>query len=547
MSEKGVCAVRQKLVLDGVWDFQWFDEEKPKFPMELTDVAAVPGCFDVAEPLCGKRGYAAYRKQVYAGGPVKLSIDGLGIRGEVYWDTQLIGTCEYAYMPEDFFFHAGEQGAHALTIVIDNRYNEQFDPFFDFYGYGGIYGSVCIEMLPPKAVTQLLVATEDFCTGRVSIRAKAEEHYSGKAWVSFDTGGETEWEFSDGTMTCEVCVPDFKLWSPERPYLHTLTLKTETDEVTQTFGIRLFTTQGRKILLNGNPIKLIGYNRHESFTTLGAAVPVNMMISDLKLLKEQGCNFIRGSHYPQRRAFLELCDKMGVFVWEETLGWGINPPKLHDSAYLTTQREQVRKMTEVSFHNPCIVIRGFLNENASDLPETRTVIQALYEQIRSVDKHCLISYASNRYEKDVCMDLVDVVSMNPYPGWYDSTYDNISTIHRIRPVLEKLSANVPQDKPFLITEIGAEAIYGFRDPLKTRWSEEYQAELLLEACKYVLENESCAGISIWHFADARSYVNGEGIYGRARGFNNNGVLDEYRRPKLAWYALRELLSQKNTK
>ena len=70
---------------------------------------------------------------------------------------------------------------------------------------------------------------------------------------------------------------------------------------------------------------------------------------------------------------------------------------------------------------------------------------------------------------------------------------------------------------------------------------------MLEACKYVLENESCAGISIWHFADARSYVNGEGIYGRARGFNNKGVLDEYRRPKLAWYALKELLSQKNTK
>ena len=106
---------------------------------------------------------------------------------------------------------------------------------------------------------------------------------------------------------------------------------------------------------------------------------------------------------------------------------------------------------------------------------------------------------------------------------------------------------MPQDKPFLISEIGAEAIYGFRDPLKTYWSEEYQAELVVEACKFALESETCAGISIWHFADARSYVNGEGIYGRARGFNNKGALDEYRRPKLAWYALKELLSKQNTK
>jgi len=76
--------------------------------------------------------------------------------------------------------------------------------------------------------------------------------------------------------------------------------------------------------------------------------------------------------------------------------------------------------------------------------------------------------------------------------------------------------------------------------LKTRWSEEYQAELLLEACRYVLESDDCAGISMWHFADARSYVTGPKIYGRARGFNNKGVLDEYRRPKLAWYGLTEL-------
>ena len=536
--------MRRRLVLDGVWDFQWFGEEKPEFPMEFTDVASVPGCFDVTEPLCGKRGYAAYRKQVCVGGPVKLSIDGLGIRADVYWDERLIGTCEYAYMPEAFFFDAGEQTNHALTVVIDNRYNDQFDPFFDFYGYGGIYGSVCVEPLPPKAVTQLLVATENVQTGLISIRAKAAEGYSGKAWLSFDTGGETECTFTDGAMWCEVNVPNFQLWTLEHPYLHTLTLRTETDEVTQDFGIRLLTTQGRKILLNGNPIKLVGYNRHESFPSLGAAVPVSMMISDLKLLKEQGCNFVRGSHYPQRRTFLELCDKMGILVWEETLGWGINPPKLHDPDYVKTQREQVKKMTEVSFNHPCIVIRGFLNENASDLPETRPVIQALYEEIRSIDRHCLISYSSNRYQKDVCTDLVDVVSMNPYPGWYDSTYDTISTIDRIRPVLEKLSEDMPQDKPFLITEIGAEAIYGFRDPLKTRWSEEYQAELLVEACKFALESKDCAGISMWHFSDTRSYVNGEGIYGRARGFNNKGALDEYRRPKLAWYALKDLLNKK---
>ncbi len=108
--------------------------------------------------------------------------------------------------------------------------------------------------------------------------------------------------------------------------------------------------------------------------------------------------------------------------------------------------------------------------------------------------------------------------------------------------MRKLSAELPQDKPFLITEIGCKALYGFRDPLKTRWSEEYQAQVPSEGCDYVLNDDNCAGLAIWQFADTRSYVNGPDIYGRTRGFNNKGVLDEYRRPKLAWYALKECIS-----
>ena len=142
------------------------------------------------------------------------------------------------------------------------------------------------------------------------------------------------------------------------------------------------------------------------------------------------------------------------------------------------------------------------------------------------------------------MDIVDIVAMNPYPGWYDSKWGCINTNDKVKPRLQELSDAMPKDKPFLITEIGAEALLGFRDPLKTYWSEEYQAELLSECVEYALEHDDCAGISIWHFADTRSYVSGPHIFGRARGFNNKGILDEYRRPKLAWNAVTALLADK---
>ena len=525
--------------LNGIWDFGWFGDVEPSFPLDCKEVMPVPGCFDLVEPYCGKRGHAAYKRMVRAGGNVRLHVDGIGIRGVWHWDGKTIGECKSAYMPEEFFFDAGAEGEHELALLLDNYHSDYFRSNFDFYGYGGIYGDVTLERVPPNPIRRVLVSTEDYKTGLVRVRADIAE-YKGAVEVSFDGRPCATFDVSDGALDVLLNVPDHRLWSCDEPNLHRIALKTADDEWECDFGIREVRAEGRRILLNGKPIRLLGYNRHESHPEVGAATSPQLMAADLRMLKEQGGNFIRGSHYPQRKPFLELCDKMGVLVWEETLGWGITPPLLHSEEYLEFQKEEVRKLTLSSFNHPCVIIRAFLNEPASELKETRKVIKTLYDEIRSIDEHCLISFATYKYEKDVCTDLVDVVSMNPYPGWYDSTYDNISTIGRVKPVLQKLSDDMPKDRPLLITEIGSEAIYGFRDPLKTRWSEEYQAEQLTEAVKVILDGDDFAGISIWQFADTRSFVNGPEIYGRARGFNNKGVLDEYRRPKLAWYLLKTL-------
>ena len=94
-------------------------------------------------------------------------------------------------------------------------------------------------------------------------------------------------------------------------------------------------------------------------------------------------------------------------------------------------------------------------------------------------------------------------------------------------------------------EMGPEALLGFRDPLKTYWTEEYQAELLVKVFEYVTQTD-CSGVSIWQFADTRSYVSGSRIFARARGFNNKGIVDEYRRPKLTWNELQNFLRKTKT-
>ena len=530
--------------LSGIWNFAFCGEKKPSPDMPAGDFMTVPGCFDLMEPYCGKRGYAILTRKVFTGGTVELSIDGAGLEAEVYFDGKKIGFMKFAYMPESFFFDAGEEGEHVLTIILSNLYNAQFTPNNDFFGYGGVYGEVLLTRLAPVHVKKIFVATDDYKTGKISLRAEASSRYSGKAKISFDTGYALEGTFADGRLEMEITLPSFKLWNADSPNLHTVKISLPEDEKTATFGIRTISIEGRKILVNGRRVKLYGVNRHESHPTFGAAMPPQLIAYDLKLLKEAGFNFIRGSHYPQRKALLDLCSRMGFFVWEETLGWDVKAPKLHSEEFLRDQLEETEKLTLSSYNYPCILIRGFLNENESEKEATRSIIKALYDKTREIDPRTPVSYSSNRYEKDVCTDIPDIIAMNPYPGWYDACYEEISGIGNVKKVLHELSGKLPQDKPYLITEIGGEALLGFRDPLKARWTEEYQAELLLECTDYALGEEECAGLSIWQFADTRSYVTGSGIYGRARGYNNKGILDEFRRPKLSWTLLRKMVREK---
>ena len=93
--------------LNGAWDFSFAASPcEGNIPggVKYEGTISVPGCFDVMTPWFGKRGTGFFRRFVQTGGLVQLSIDGLGIEGEVFWDGKSVGSCPYAYMPEKFTF-----------------------------------------------------------------------------------------------------------------------------------------------------------------------------------------------------------------------------------------------------------------------------------------------------------------------------------------------------------------------------------------------------------------------------------------------------------
>ena len=523
--------------LDGIWDF-YFDAEGKTIADTLPEIdfdtaLSVPGCYDVAAPFFGKRGVGYYRCITRTGGSIRLSIDGVGVEAKVFWDGKLIGSCPYAYMPEKFCFDAGEYKEHELVIAVCNHFNKIYFSYYDFYAYGGIFGSVKIEELPGYCIENLKVTTLDYQTGKLRADVKANRFLRKTLPITFEIDGKTvvTETFTGKEQSYEFSVPDFKLWSPEEPNLHRMRVTLGGYEESFNIGIRTLETRGTRLYLNGKLLRLMGYNRHESHPEFGAATPPALIASDLQTIKNQGCNFIRGSHYPQRKSFLDACDKLGILVWEETLGWDVRDHELFTKEFLFKQKDQAKKLSDIHYNHPCIIIWGFMNETLSEDKRCRKIIQKVYDVYKANDSTRWVTYASNRYEKDICMDIVDIVAMNPYPGWGGMT--EINSIHRIRPRMEELKAAVPEEKPFMISEIGSAAIYGHRDPHRVRWSEEYQAELSTEVCHTVLGDDRFCGLAFWHFCDAKSYLTG----GRVMGLNDKGLLDQYRRPKLGFDAI----------
>ena len=98
-----------------------------------------------------------------------------------------------------------------------------------------------------------------------------------------------------------------------------------------------------------------------------------------------------------------------------------------------------------------------------------------------------------------------------------------------------------EEKPVIMSEFGAAALYGCHDDDNFLWTEEYQAKLIKYCLELFHSYPTIVGELIWHFADARTSKQA-GI-SRARRFNNKGLMNEYRKPKLAYFAAQKCFEQ----
>lgn len=539
--------------LSGVWDFTFQQAPFAEFcvtELSFDSSAAVPGCFDLLPGKFLKRGTGVYRRSVdNTGGMIALTLEGLGLRGKVYWDRELIAEIDCAFSQRVLRFDAGETGKHELIIAVNNEFDDSPSSMFfrnyDFYAHGGIYRKVYIDKIDGFDLEYLKILPIDPRAGVVSVELKlwGDTENCQEASATFDDNDqEVKCLLHDGAMKEVMQVPAPRLWSPESPNLHKIKIKVREKVFTAEFGLRSIEVKNGELFLNGNKLFLAGVNRHDAHPDFGYAIPQSIQVQDVLMLKAAGFNCIRGCHYPQSNDFLSLCDRVGMLVWEESLAWGNVESSMTDELFQKRQLQETRAMALKSINHPCVIMWGFLNECSSNLPSARELIRSLSEMLHHTDPTRPVTYASHQLTADCCLDLIDVISFNTYPGWYREGVDQFFDPATVKSHLEELekfaSDEKYKDKALLISEIGAEAMPGLRGG--QRWSEDYQADLLVYVMQYVKNSPRWSGALLWQYCDSRTYISNASQF-RPAGFNFKGIVDSHRQAKEAWRRLTTLL------
>lgn len=440
-------------------------------------------------------------------------------------------------------------GRHTLTLRVSNIHNTLNTlPLtdVDWFHYGGIIRSVEVHEITGAAIERMRIDYQlnpAMTDAQVTVTASlySPEAVCGEAVLTVDgknvqstlvrVQGETAL-----TLSFPLC--PVTLWSPQTPVLYEFALSFDGDELIDRTGFRTIQIRDGQFYLNGRRLWMRGINRHEEHPDWGFAVPMKLNKRDIDLIRMTGCNIIRGSHYPNAKATLDYMDETGMLFWEEIPMWRFPAQALADPLSQTRAREMVCEMVSRDFNHPCILIWGMNNEVENTSRAAWQMDALLGKTLRALDSTRLITYATDLPLQDICYEHADFISVNYYIGWYGPQLDQWPAF------LDQLTAYLAQtgngEKPVVLSEFGAGGIYGetaFEDVL---WTENYQQRYLDYTLRLFLSHPRLNGTFIWQYADLRCCLGRERTLGRPRSFNNKGLLNEYRHPKLAYYTVRDL-------
>lgn len=512
---------------------------------------ATPCCWESLPDFSGYRGEGVYRRTFAAGGNVRIEFKGVSHTATVYLDGIEIAHHYNAYTAFSVILHDIKEGEHLLEIKADNRFSEQSALHIpnDYMSYGGVSRPVVLEHLGEIYIEYVhvdpYIKAGKWMAG-IKTAIVGIHPLQKNTVVRVELAGQYfEWKVQiaeEGRIELEtdLAFENVHEWLFETPQLYLIKVQLFqdgqiVDDLIDRMGFREIKIDGKKILMNGRQIRIKGFCRHEDHPQFGCALPYAAIAADLEMIRNLGANSVRTAHYPNDEIFLDLCDELGLLVWEENHARGLSLEQMQNPNFEIQAENVIREMIPLHYNHPCIYVWGILNECASETEYGRECYQKQFAIIRELDTFRPRSFASCKVFLDICLDLPEIISYNIYPLWYHDTPVE-QYIDELYQWIQKETGGA--GKPFIVSEIGAGGLYGWRNNYEGKWSEEYQAKTLQSQISGCLKYPHCSGVYIWQFCDIR--VSDEWFGGRPRGMNNKGVVDEYRRRKMAYHIVKEL-------
>lgn len=585
--------------LGGVWEALRPSDPGSPQSVPLWNNVTLPHCFnsrDAVDPdINYYQGPGWYRtnlhiKNPYQNGRTLLHFEGAGQKTDVYIGLKRVGSHVGGYdewsiditdqveaLKGDSLFH----NVVPLTIRCDNSRDLEMIPsnLSDFNVYGGLYRYVNLVYEPENYIYQVHISQQfsiEKKEGIVVLKGEIRNLKSHPLALTITVYDQQNHKIKTSTLAIQhrefetsLSLNNIQLWSPDHPNLYKIEIelndKDAKQRYTDHFGFRDFNfKENGPFFLNGERLLLNGTHRHEDYAGVGAALTDRLIIQELRMIKEMGTNFIRLGHYQQSRVVLNLCDSLGILVWEE-IPWCRGG--LGDKTYQQQAREMLTNMIDQHYNHPAVIIWGLGNENdwPGDQPEfNKKKIQTFMSELNDLAHHLDDSRKTAIRRCDFCKGIVDVYSPSIWAGWYRGKYTEYMQVAqqemaKVNHFLHiewgadsqagRHSEDPDQATQKVITGKGADERAGdaalsggqARVSKDGDWTETYACDLFDWTLKEQLNMPWLTGSAFWTFKDFSTPIRPENPIPY---MNEKGVVTRDLMPKESYYVVQSYWSKK---
>lgn len=580
-------AIRRVLSLDGMWDFQFDPESKgiqEGWALELPQPVSMPVPASFCDFFTDKesREYTGdfwYMTDFFV--PGEWSDRELLIRfgsathhARVFVNGVEVTSHEGGFLP--FNARVTElvryDRHNRLAVLLNNELNEAMlpagktatlvngkkmsAPYFDFYNYSGIHRPVKLMALPKECVLDYTV-THRLVTGGAQVDFSIVTNGDHPVYVRLlDEQGDEVARACGKAGTLDV--PGAHLWNVRDAYLYTIVVtimdsETVLDEYSEKVGIRTFEVQGGQFLLNGKPVYLKGFGRHEDSDIRGRGLDLATLKRDFECMKWIGANCFRTSHYPYAEEVYQMADREGFLIIDEVPAVGFMESTMNFLAanqgngrpvgwfekettpqLLENHRQALREMITRDKNHASVIAWSILNEPQCTSDGTEAYFKNVFDYAWELDAqkrprtYAIVMMSLPHNSKG--QQFADFLSLNRYYGWYVmGGYGMVDAEAAFRREMDGWN-QVRNGRPLIFTEYGADTLGGEHKLPSVMWSQEYQDEYLNMNHRVFDSYDWVQGELVWNFADFQTT---EGIM-RVNG-NKKGIFTRQRQPKDAAY------------